>query len=83
MGPVRSCTILTTAPNRVVGEVHNRMPVILPPDAYDAWLDPGAEREELVSLLAPYPDDAMEAYPVSRAVNSPRNDGPGCVEPAA
>ena len=83
MGPIRSCTILTTAPNRVVGEVHNRMPVIVPPDAYDAWLDPEAERQELVSLLASYPDDAMEAYPVSRAVNSPRNDGPGCIEPAA
>jgi putative SOS response-associated peptidase YedK len=83
MGPIRSCTILTTAPNRVVGEVHNRMPVILPPDAYDAWLGSEAEKEELVSLLAPYPDDAMEAYPVSRAVNSPRNDGPGCIEPAA
>ncbi len=83
MGPIRSCAILTTAPNRVVGEVHNRMPVIVPPDAYAAWLDPEAEKAELVSLLVPYPDDAMEAYPVSRAVNSPRNDGPGCIEPAA
>ena len=83
-GPeIRSCAILTTAPNALAGEIHDRMPVILPAGSYDAWLDPEAEREELVALLAPYPEAEMEAYPVSRFVNSPSNNDPRCIEPAA
>ncbi len=80
---IRSCAILTTGANGVVGEVHDRMPVILPREAYDLWLDPEADREELIFLLAPYPDEEMESYMVGRFVNSPRNDDPRCVEPAA
>jgi putative SOS response-associated peptidase YedK len=80
---IRTCTILTTAANAVVGEIHERMPVIVAPDAYDVWLDPSSERDELTGLLAPYPEDEMEAYPVSRFVNSPSNNDPRCVEPAA
>jgi putative SOS response-associated peptidase YedK len=83
-GPeIRSCTILTTGPNALVGGIHDRMPVILPAGSYDAWLDPEAEKEELAPLLAPYPEDEMEAYPVSRFVNSPSNNDPRCIEPAA
>ena len=83
-GPeIRSCAILTTAPNALAGEIHNRMPVILPAGSYDAWLDPEAEKEELVALLTPYPEAGMEAYPVSRFVNSPSNNDPRCIEPAA
>jgi putative SOS response-associated peptidase YedK len=83
-GPaIRSCTILTTGPNALVAGVHDRMPVILPAGSYDAWLDPEAERDELAALLAPYPEDEMEAYPVSRFVNSPSNNDPRCIEPAA
>jgi putative SOS response-associated peptidase YedK len=82
-GEIRTCTILTTAANAVVGEIHERMPVIVAPDAYDVWLDPASERAELTGLLAPYPEDEMEAYPVSRFVNSPSNNDPRCVEPAA
>ncbi len=80
---IRSCAILTTAPNALAGEIHDRMPVILPAGSYDAWLDPEAEKEELVALLAPYPEAEMEAYPVSRFVNSPSNNDPRCIEPAA
>src|SRR4028119_1532665 len=80
---VRSCAILTTQANALVGEVHERMPVILPVEDYEAWLDPEAEREELVSLLRPYPGDDLETFPVSRFVNSPRNNDERCVEPAA
>ena len=58
-------------------------PVILPAGSYDAWLDPEAERDELAALLAPYPEDEMEAYPVSRFVNSPSNNDPRCIEHAA
>ena len=53
------------------------------PDAYDVWLDPDSERDELTGLIAPYPEDEMEAYPVSRFVNSPSNNDPRCIEPAA
>ena len=82
-GEVRTCTILTTEANALVSEVHDRMPVILSPDAYDVWLDPASERDELTGLLAPYPEDEMETYPVSRFVNSPQNNDPRCIEPAA
>jgi putative SOS response-associated peptidase YedK len=82
-GEVRTCTILTTGANALVGEVHDRMPVILAHDVYDVWLDPASERDELTGLLAPYSEDEMEAYPVSRFVNSPSNNDPRCIEPAA
>jgi putative SOS response-associated peptidase YedK len=82
-GEIRSYTILTTGANALVDEIHERMPVIVAPDAYDVWLDPASERDELTGLLAPYPEEEMEAYPVSRFVNSPSNNDPRCVEPAA
>ena len=82
-GALLSCTILTTRANSVLNGIHERMPVILPPDAYDAWLDPDADREELGELMVPYPGDDLETYPVSRFVNSPRNNDERCVEPAA
>ncbi len=81
---VRSCTIITTEANELVGDIHNRMPVILAPEDYSLWLDPDfKEREALTSLLRPYPNDAMEAYPVSRRVNSPSNNVPDCIERVA
>ena len=81
---VPSCTIITTEANDLLGPIHNRMPVILPRELEGFWLDgsiddPGA----LASVLAPYPDDALEAYKVSTLVNSPRNNGPQVVEPVA
>jgi putative SOS response-associated peptidase YedK len=82
-GEIRSCTILTTGANPLVGEIHDRMPVIVAPDAYDVWLDPASEEDELNGLLAPYPEDEMEAYPVSRFVNSPSNNDERCIEPTA
>jgi putative SOS response-associated peptidase YedK len=81
---IRSCTILTTDPNELIAPIHNRMPVILYPENYELWLDPDVREVDLLSsLLGPYPEDAMEAYPVSRRVNSPANDEPSCIEPAA
>ena len=79
---VQSFTLLTTTPNEVAAKVHDRMPVILPPESYDRWLDPELhDREALEALLLPYPAEAMEAYPVSTLVNSPQNDDPRCIEP--
>lgn len=80
---IRSCTILTTEANGLLGGIHDRMPVIVPPDLYGLWLEGGAEREELDAVLRPYPGDDLEAYPVSRLVNNPANDDPRCIEPAA
>jgi putative SOS response-associated peptidase YedK len=62
--------------------IHDRMPVILPPEEYDLWLDPEFEgKEKLLSMLRPYPADELTAIPVSTIVNSPRNENPACVEP--
>jgi putative SOS response-associated peptidase YedK len=82
-GELLTCAILTTRPNSVAEEIHDRMPAILPHDAYNAWLDPDADREELGELMIPYPGDDLETYPVSRFVNSPRNNDERCIEPAA
>ncbi len=74
---VRSYTILTTDANDLMAPIHNRMPVILAREDEDDWLDPDiSEPERLLPLLRPYPARAMEAYPVSRAVNSPMHDAP-------
>ena len=70
-------TILTTDANPVVAEVHDRMPVIVPPDAFDRWLGGGEV------ALGPCPPEAMTAHRVSPVVNSPMNDDPRCVEPLA
>ena len=78
-----TCLILTTEPNTLTERIHDRMPVILPREAYARWLDPAADdARALTALLEPFPDAAMTAYPVSTAVNSPANDDPSCVAPA-
>jgi putative SOS response-associated peptidase YedK len=83
-GPIRSCTIITTTPNELVTRIHNRMPVILDPKAYDLWLDPGEQGpDRLAEWLRPYPASDMTAYVVSRLVNSPGNDVPEVIVPAA
>ena len=80
---VLSCTIITTEPNEVMAPIHNRMPVILPPDAIDVWLDPAQQSPDtLVPLLKPFPPESMQTYAVSRLVNSPANDVPDCILPA-
>jgi len=80
--PIASCTILTTAPNELMEPIHNRMPVILPPERYEQWLDPDMhDSQSLEPMLRPYPSDAMLATPVSTLVNSPANDTKACTEP--
>jgi putative SOS response-associated peptidase YedK len=77
-----TCTILTTTPNKLMSTIHHRMPVILPPDAWDAWLDPSnTDTEALEALLVPAADDLLAAWPVDLAVNSPRNNRPELTEP--
>ncbi len=82
--PIESCTIITTDANEKVAEVHDRMPVILPAEARDIWLDESVQDPELLtSLLRPYPAAAMAFAPVSRMVNSPRNNSPEILRPMA
>jgi putative SOS response-associated peptidase YedK len=76
---IRTFSILTTGPNDLMARIHDRMPVILLPEDEARWLtEPVAEK--LATLLKPYPAERMEAYPVSKHVNSPRNDDPGVLE---
>lgn len=82
--PLRSCTIITTAPNALTAPIHNRMPVILNPDEEAAWLDSSEQNApDLLSLLVPYPADLLEAYAFSRQVNAPVVDEPTCLLPVA
>ncbi len=81
--PLRTCTIITTGPNTLMTPIHDRMPVILRPESYADWLDTAPRSPEtLQALIAPFPADAMEAYPVSALVNSPANDRAECLQPA-
>lgn len=77
---VDSCALITTEPNELMAAIHDRMPAIMRPVDYDAWLDPTFERAG--ELLRPYPADEMVAYPVSMIVNNPRNEDAACIEPA-
>lgn len=82
-GALETCTLLTTEANELLAPYHGRMPVILRPEDYGVWLDPGVRRAELLKpLLRPYPDEGMTAYAVSPLVNSPSSEGPRCVEPS-
>jgi len=73
-------TILTTNANKALQDIHERMPVILDPDEFNAWLDPDSETDDLEAMLRPY-DDALSLRQVSTRVNSPKNDDPSVVEP--
>jgi putative SOS response-associated peptidase YedK len=81
---IKSATIITTEPNSLMANLHNRMPVILPPHAYAQWLDREPQKPEtLQQLLLPFPADQMTAHPVSTLVNSPANDLPEVIQPVA
>jgi putative SOS response-associated peptidase YedK len=78
---LHTCTIITTQPNEVVADIHNRMPVILRQEDEDLWLDRDRFDPELLrSLLVPYESGQMRAYPVPAIVGSPKNDVPECIE---
>ena len=76
-----STCIITTGPNEVMAPIHDRMPVILPPEQFDAWLDPdNHDTAALKAMLGPCRAELMAAYPVSPAINSGRVEGPECIE---
>jgi putative SOS response-associated peptidase YedK len=73
---IESCTILTTTPNTLVGDMHDRMPVIVPPEKYEVWLDPDVtDFNAIRDILQPYDADQMRRYPVSTKLNNSKNEG--------
>jgi len=78
-----TCTVLTTSAEDSLGHLHDRMPLLVEPQRYDAWLDPtaAARPEELTDLLVPAAPGRLEAFPVSTQVNNVRHNGPELVEP--
>lgn len=78
---VKSFTVITTEPNDLMSEIHNRMPVILPQEIEKVWLDNSLSQEELSTFLKPFEADEMKAFQVSTAVNSPTNDNPSVIFP--
>jgi putative SOS response-associated peptidase YedK len=80
--PILSFTIITCEPNEMLAELHNRMPVILPRERHDAWVDPAnQDTGTLQTMLAPYPADEMSAYPVHPRVDVVGNDDKQLVNP--
>jgi putative SOS response-associated peptidase YedK len=81
-GWIKTCSILTTTPNAVSSAIHDRMPVIVHPDGYGLWLDPGVTDAQVASeLLKPYDARLMRAYPVSTRINHVANDDVECSQP--
>jgi putative SOS response-associated peptidase YedK len=80
--PLRSCTIITTTANETISKLHDRMPVVLPPSAWEEWLDPtNDDTETLGKLLVPAPPQLVTFHPVSTEVNRVSNKGAELIEP--
>jgi putative SOS response-associated peptidase YedK len=75
-----TCCLITTEPNATMTPIHDRMPVIVAPADYAAWLDPGTPAPVAQALIRPW-EGPMHAFPVSTYVNAPRNEGPACSAP--
>ncbi len=79
---VNTCTIITTVPNELMQPIHDRMPVILPPEHVRHWLNKEiTDLSQLMQLLQPYSSEQMRLYPVNPLVGSVKNDSPACIEP--
>ncbi len=79
---IHTCTIITTTPNEMMAEIHDRMPVLLSPQRWDEWLDPAnADTESLQRLLVPAPDALLTSYAVSTEVNSVKNNNADLLAP--
>ena len=80
---VDAFAILTTEPNELMAPIHDRMPVILDPDAYKLWLNPDESSGTLKGLLRPATEGRLTAFPISTHVNSPDHDDAACIKPLA
>ena len=77
---IRSVSLITTGPNELMRPIHDRMPVIIAPEDYQAWLDPAnRDVEELMHYVRPYPAERMAGWPVSLRVSEPENDEPALI----
>jgi putative SOS response-associated peptidase YedK len=76
---IKTFTIITGEPGKVSGDIHDRQPVILPPDMWEQWLD--GTYQDAATMLASVPEAELVYYPVSKAVSSPKNQGEQLVEP--
>jgi putative SOS response-associated peptidase YedK len=79
---LESAAIVTTQANRTLAAIHERMPVVVPREAFDLWLDPAVDAKAAAAVLAPAPDSLFEAYEISPAVNRAGHDGPQLIAPA-
>jgi putative SOS response-associated peptidase YedK len=79
--PLRTCVIVTTRANELMAPIHDRMPVVLAPEDWSAWLDPATDAAAVERLMVPAPSDWFEAFPVSTLVNKVTNDGPRLLDP--
>ncbi|MGA7180501.1 MAG: SOS response-associated peptidase [Thiobacillaceae bacterium] len=80
-GPIESCPIVVTAANAFMEELHDRMPVMLTPDTWAAWLDPKTSVEKLNHAMGSWPDGLLTAYPITRALNAVKNDNVALIQP--
>jgi putative SOS response-associated peptidase YedK len=81
---VRSFTIITTTPNELCARVHNRMPVILPPETWVEWLgEEPTDEPKSKGLLAPYPAERMTMWLVDKRVGNVKNNDPSLIEPVS
>jgi putative SOS response-associated peptidase YedK len=81
---IRSFAVMTTTPNKLCAELHNRMPVVLQPETWPQWLgEEPADPPRLKALLAPYPSEEMTCLPVSARVGNVKNNDPSLIEPIA
>ncbi|WP_054957238.1 SOS response-associated peptidase [Paenibacillus dakarensis] len=76
-----TCTVITTRPNPLMEDIHDRMPVILRPEDEERWISRNTSRDELKRLLVPFPAAGMTAAAVGTTVNSVKNDTPECIQP--
>ena len=85
MGPngeeQETAAIVTTTASRSISHIHDRMPVIVAPDAFDFWLDPNVDAQTAAAVIPPAPDAALDCFEVSSAVNRTANDSPALLEP--
>jgi putative SOS response-associated peptidase YedK len=82
-GEITTFTILTTEANPLIAKIHDRMPVIIQPENFGAWLDHDlTDVDKIQELIRPYPERLMETYPISRSVNNPKNDSADLIEQA-
>jgi putative SOS response-associated peptidase YedK len=79
-GPLETFTIITTTPNALMADLHDRMPVVLDGGGVRAWLDPGLGTDDALALLVPAPEGTLDCREVGTGVNRVANDGPGLIE---